>query len=98
MILNTIKFWNKIEHFSPYEPQEINSENFTRTKVIDDSCFPWNTEREYVRCYMVYLGIFRMKETVQIVEEKIGKDKTRFEDNPNFSCVCTFRLDNDLRI
>lgn len=95
-LVNALKYWHKIEHFAPYEPNEINSENFRRIRILDDSCLPWNQKKEYERIYTVYLGIFRMKETIEAIETVMGRDKTRFEDSPNFSCICKFRLNNNI--
>ena len=94
-IQNILKYWHKIEHFSPYEPDEINSENFRRIAILNDLCLPWNEEVDYERVYTVYLGVFRMDVTTEIIETKFGKDK-KPEDNPNFSCICTFKLNNNI--
>lgn len=94
-ILSILKYWHKIEHFAPYEPVEINSENFRRIAVDSDVSLPWNEVKDYERLYTIYLGVFRMRETVKMIEAKLGEEK-KPEENPNFSCICMFRISNEV--
>lgn len=96
-LINILKYWHKIEHFSPYELKEFNNENFKRIKGCNEKYYPWKKAEPFERLYIIYMGIFYMDKTISTLEDKVGKITNKPEDNKKISCVCKFTLSNNLK-
>lgn len=100
-IVDLLEFWHKIEFFAPYKSNE--NENFYR--INNETDLPWNHSCHDVKCidecihkrvFYVYLGIFQLRDTIKVIENKLGDKIYGSDEIDSESCICKFKINSDL--
>lgn len=100
-ILNTIRYWHRLEHFYPYK---LDSQNHKKIKSFSLSnlesflrVFDNVDEGCYIRSLHIYLGIFETDSALAIIDRKLGNPRFKSSSDEK-SCFAYINVDANLNV
>lgn len=89
--IKQLKYWHKLEHFSPAAVHN-------NSKILQDS-LPWNVPQKqqdsskYYHQYTLYFGVFQLNEVVEFVQDFFHSQKANSNSPKTKVCHASLKLD-----